>query len=176
MKKIITILLFLLSVSNIPAFSQDALEKFSNGIYEKNIALHYNQTERSTWNKYFKAQAKTIKKSWRKNKNLFSPKYKTSYARVLVAIDKNGKIVSYKIKSSCVPCGDEIFIKQVNQTINSIGKFDSLPTDYKYDLLIFTVKFHSKLSQDLNLNRIDWQRYGFADIEIDKQGADIILK
>lgn len=175
MKKIITIL-FLLIFSNIPAFSQDILENFSGGIYENNITLNYNRIERSTWNKYFKAQAKTVKKNWRKNKSLFSPKYKTSYARVLIAIDRNGEILSYKIKSSCVPCKDEIFINQVKQTLNSIGKFDSLPSDYRYNFLIFTVKFHSKLPQDINTVKIDWQRYGFADIEIDKRGVDIILK
>lgn len=138
--------------------------------------MNYNRIERSTWNKYFKAQAKIIKKNWRKNKSLFSSKYKTSYARVLIAVDKNGEILSYKIKSSCVPSNDEIFINQVKKTINSIGKFDNLPSNYRYSILIFTVKFHSKLPQDLNTIKIDWQRYGFADIEIDKRGADIILK
>ncbi|MCM1265837.1 MAG: hypothetical protein NC200_06525, partial [Candidatus Gastranaerophilales bacterium] len=144
MKKIITILLFLLYFSNIPAFSQDILENFSDYIYDGNITLNYNRIERSTWNKYFKAQAKIIKKNWRKNKSLFSPKYKTSYARVLIAVDKNGEILSYKIKSSCVPTNDEIFINQVKKTINSIGKFDNLPSNYRYNILIFTVKLHSK--------------------------------
>lgn len=169
-------LLFILIFSNIPAFPQDILENFSDGMYEKNINLNYDRIEQSTWNKYFKSQAKVFRKSWGKNKNLFKPEYKTSFARVLIAIDQNGKIISYKIKSSCVPYKDEIFINQVKQTINTIDKLDSLPSDYRSDFLIFTVKFHTKLPQNLDVVKIDWKRYGYADIELDKRRIDIKLK
>ena len=175
MKKII-ILLFILSFSNIPTFSQDIVENFSYEEYEKNITLNYNRIEQSTWNKYFKSQAKVLKKNLGKNKNLFTSDYKTSYARVLFVINQNGEIISYNIKSSCVPYNDKLFINQVKQTINAIEKFDSLPSDYRSDFLIFTVKFHSKLPQNLNAGKVDWKRYGYADIDIDKRNTNIILK
>lgn len=175
MKKTILIL-FLLYLTSLSVYAQDVLANFSYAAHEKSMTLNYDRIERSSWNKYFKTQAKTLKKGWQKNKGLFTPEYTTSFARVLFAVNQKGEIISYKIKSSCIPSRDEIFINQLKQTINSIEKFDRLPSDYRYDFIIFTAKFHSTLPKDLNTAKIDWQRYGFADIEIDNHNTNIILK
>lgn len=170
----VILLLFFIG-NSVPVFSQTDYNIKSI----TDINKFYQKVENSEWEKYFENFAKYYKKSWKKNKQIFQDKkYKTSYARVLFVIDKDGNVLS-QIKSSCVPHGDTIFLAKVRQTINSGDSYTPLPTGYDGDYIIFTVKFHTNLPynlKDKSNDSIDWDRYGIADIELDNRDTKIILK
>lgn len=166
-KFLIILLLLLFNIGNNPVYSK--------GVSNRHVIEH--QKEQSVLNKYFKRQARKLKKSWMKNKNIFiDSKYKTSYARVLFTVNSNGEILSYQIKSSCIPSGDKIFIEQVNNTIKEVKKFDKFPANYNNTSASFTVKFHVNFPLNLSETGIDWARYGISDIELDNHKFVIIQK
>lgn len=163
-------------------FSQVDIKAYSNELYntdsmnERDLIYYYNHISSSEWNKYFRKQAKKIKRHWKNNKVLFSPEYETSYVRVLIKLNKYGEIISYDIKSSCVPYNNSEFTKHIKSTINNIGYFEPLPQNYGYDYAVFTIKFHSELPQKINKSNIDWNKYGIADIEVDKKSAEVVIR
>lgn len=141
-----------------------------------NVPVYSSDNINTEWQKYFTKYSHKLRKNWKKNKQLYNNKnYNTSYARVLFKVDKNGKILSYDIKSSCVPFNDTIFIEKVKQTIDLAGKPAPLPAIYKDDDVEFTIKFHIHLPDQINTQNIDWIRYGIADVELDNRKAKIIL-
>ena len=176
-------LFLIITLCNHPSYSQQEnadntyYDDFEYGKYETIITEQYNKVEKSQWNRYFKKCSKKFIKNWKYNKELFkNNNYKTSYARVMLIVDKEGQILSYKIKSSCIPYKDTDFLEKIEYSIKTVNKLAPLPENYKYDFIEFTIKFHTKLPDSINSKNIDWERYGVADIEIDNRNKNIFLK
>lgn len=141
------------------------------------IISSYKKVLQDDWEKYFNKQTKLLKKSWKKEVKLKDDKYKTSYARVLFFVNRNGNILSYQIKSSCIPKDDKIFMNSVEDTIKKIGKFNPLPSNYNNDLIVFTVKFNSYIPKKYqNSKNVEWDRYGIADIELSQNKSYFLLE
>ena len=143
---------------------------------ETEIASKYHSVAPQIWEKYFKKQTKLATKLWKKQAILNNQKYKTSYARVLVYLNEDGSLKFYDIKSSCVPKGDTEFIKTIEESVLWKVKFEKLPSEYKGNMLVFTIKFHSNLPNSFNVKNIEWRRYGIADIEVGKEKSTFFVK
>lgn len=139
------------------------------------VKNNYKGINQNTWNMYFKSQAKRVQKQWCKEALLKNPKYNTSYARVLLFVDKDGSIRNYDIKSSCIPKNDKEYIKLVKLFLNNF-KFDKLPSGYNADVIGFSIKFHSIPPSKINMNNLEWDRYGVADIEVSNKRSMYINK
>jgi hypothetical protein len=166
------------------AVSKPALKKYASienrslnyKLVEKEVTASFNTIDTNTWDDYFKKQAKTIQKNWKKEAILKNVHYKTSFARILVYVNKNGEITSYDIKSSCIPKGDTQFIESVELVLDKTKSFDALPSRYNYKEIAFTIKFHTNTPATINKVNIDWERYGVADIEIGKNNYEVLIQ
>jgi len=171
MKKIAFLVLVIFSFISSQVFAFDEISAFENNKNEYNLG--YKNLEKSLWKKYFKKQAKIAQKLWQKSEIHKDLKYDTSFARVFLLVNKEGKIVSYEIKSTCVPYKDEKFINEVNNFLSKVI-FAKLPSEYNFDLIAFTLKLHKKLPDRINPTRINWNSYGYADIELDSKDFVVI--
>ena len=138
------------------------------------LPAYCSSVEKKDLTTYFKSQTKNVQKVWQKESIIKSTKYKTSYARVFFKLGNNGEILSYKIKSSCIPKDDTEFLQAVERTVSTI-KFNKIPTSYKNKDFNFTIKFNSYLS-DYKRKNIDWHSYGIANIEVGESNSYFILK
>lgn len=156
---------------------QEEVVKYSYGDNKYIIVSDYKKVLQDDWEKYFKKQTKLLKKTWKKEVILKEDKYKTSYARVLFFVNRNGNILSYQVKSSCIPKGDTKFMGSVENTIKKFAKFNALPANYNNDLIVFTIKFNSYIPKKYqNAKNIEWDRYGIADIELSQNKSYFILE
>ena len=172
---IFLLLSFIFSPMTAFAIEQTCDVDISYESIKEDVIAGYIKPEKTVWKKYFKKQAKTIKKIWKKSPVHLNSIYDTSYVRVLVFVNKDGKIISYETKSSCIPYGDTVFKKEVENVLSKV-KFSNLPNDYNYHLIAFTLKFHSQLPANINVSRLNWDRYGLADIELSNKKIKTIIK
>ena len=141
------------------------------------VVNSYRNVLQKDWEKYFTKQSKQLTKIWKKETILKNIKYKTSYARIMFFVSKKGEILSYQIKSSCIPKDDTVFLDSIENTIKKFGKFDILPSNYNKDFIVFTVKFNSYIPPKYqNVKNIEWDRYGVVDIEISQNKSYFILE
>ncbi len=158
-----------------------AYAQSTNLVYTyKNIQAEteYNflNSDQNEWKQYFNNQAKLIRKQWKKEKVLLNDnKYRTAYVRVLFFVNNKGEILSYQIKSSCIPKGDKKFIEAVERTISNIPKLKDTPQSFKHDTIVYTVKFSSYLPKFRNTQYVDWNRYGVADVEVASNTSYVLL-
>lgn len=158
-----------------------AYAQSTNLVYTyKNIQTEteYNflNSDQNEWKQYFNNQAKVIRKQWKKEKVLLNDnKYRTAYVRVLFFVNNKGKILSYQIKSSCIPKGDKKFIEAVERTISNIPKLKDTPQSFKHDTIVYTVKFSSYLPKFRSTQYVDWNRYGVADVEVASNTSYVLL-
>lgn len=143
---------------------------------QKEIEYNYSNVPTKEWEKYFNNQAKIIRKEWKKEKTLLNDdKYKTAYVRVLFFVNNKGDILSYQIKSSCIPKGDKKFIEAVGRTISNIPKLKDTPQSFKHDTIVYTVKISSYLPKFRSTQYVDWNRYGVADVEVASNTSYVLL-
>lgn len=143
---------------------------------QKEIEYNYSNVPTKEWEKYFNNQTKLISNQWKKEKSILNnDKYKTAYVRVLFFISNKGKILSYQIKSSCIPQYDKNFLKAVEHTISNIKKLKNTPQSFKHNTIVYTVKFNSYLPKFKNTQHVDWNRYGVADVEVASNTSYFLL-